>query len=291
VLHTTRVLGSRTAYARYGAQTGAPVVLVHGFRGDHHGLEGIAEALVRRDPNRQVLVPDLPGFGDSEPISGRQHNLELYAQWLQEFADALELGTHTVLSHSFGTLITAAALAKGYRPRALVLVNPINSPALEGPQKALSKLAVLYYQAGRVLPNVLADALLAHPLIVRGMSEVMAKTRDRKLRRWIHAQHAQYFSRYADRTVLLDAFTASISHTVAEYSQYFTAPTCVIAGDRDDVAPLISQIAFDRRLRTLDRDHQELERLHILPGVGHLSHYEAPEEVAEIALSFWKSLR
>src|SRR5699024_2164499 len=42
-----------------------PLLMVHGFRGDHHGMDLIAGDI--RD--REVIVPDLPGFGRTPPLA------------------------------------------------------------------------------------------------------------------------------------------------------------------------------------------------------------------------------
>lgn len=39
------------------------IILVHGFRGDHHGLEPIVAQL----PRYRTILSDLPGFGESTP--------------------------------------------------------------------------------------------------------------------------------------------------------------------------------------------------------------------------------
>ena len=98
----------------------------------------------------------------------------------------------------------------------LILINPIAAPALEGPKGIMTKLAVLYYRLAARLPRRLGLALLRSPLIVRVMSEAMAKTPDKELRRFIHGQHHAYFSAFADRDSLLESFTASVSGNVAE---------------------------------------------------------------------------
>ena len=85
-------------------------------------------------------------------------------------------------------------------------MNPIGAPALEGPRGILTRLAVFYYWAGAKLPEGLGEALLRNGLIVRVMSVSMAKTRETELRRFVHDQHDTYFSRFADRDVLHDAF-------------------------------------------------------------------------------------
>ena len=106
----------------------------------------------------------------------------------------------------------------------------------------------------------------------------MAKTRDRELRAWIHDQHDRYFSQFADSRTLLDAFRASVSHTVTEYADSFSGRTLLIAGDRDDITPLSEQLALAHRLEDAE--------LRVVPNVGHLVHYEAVEYAAEELIAF-----
>ena len=277
------VLGARAHAWRYGAAQGAPFVLVHGFRGDHHGLEGIALALAERAPELRIIVPDLPGFGASPAVPGREHDLDLYGEWLRAFTAAVGTGEggFAILGHSFGSLVVANAIGQGLRPASTSLINPISAPALEGPQAVMTQLAIAYYRAAALLPEAPARALLGNPLIVRVMSEVMAKTGDRELRAWIHGQHHEYFSRFADSRTLLEAFRASVSHTVGEYAAAFDGPTLLIAGDRDDITPLEAQLALARRI--------ESANLRIVPGVGHLVHYEAVEYAVAELLGFLRA--
>ena len=271
-------LGIETRAWSYGAETGRPVLLVHGFRGDHHGLEGIAVRLAELRPELRIIVPDLPGFGETPAIPGRTHDLALYGEWLRGFAGAVAPEGFAALGHSFGSLVVSAAVSGGLAPRRLILVNPIASPALEGPQAVLTRLAIGYYRGAELLPERAARRLLGNPVIVRGMSEVMAKTREPELRTWIHGQHASYFSAFSDPATLLDAFRASVSHTVTEYAASFDMPTLIIAGDRDDITPLPRQLDLQRKV-----DDAELR---ILPGVGHLVHYEAVDDAAAYVARF-----
>lgn len=264
------VLGTETHTWVYGDPLGTPVVLVHGFRGDHHGLEGLAIALAEALPSLAIFVPDLPGFGASPAIPRRTHSLELYGEWLREFTDAIAPTGAAILGHSFGSLIVSAGLSHGAHSHVTILINAISAPALEGPKALLTKLAVGYYRAADAIPEKAARALLGNPLIVRGMSEVMAKTRNPQLRRWIHDQHHQYFSVFDSPETLLDAFRASVSHTVSEFADAFTMPTLLIAGERDDITPLPRQLDLHRLIQNSE--------FRILPATGHLVHYEAVTE-------------
>jgi len=64
-----QLFGSRTRYWEYGTpQTGPTIVVVHGYRGDHHGLEPVVNLL----EDFHVISPDLPGFGEMTWKSSRR---------------------------------------------------------------------------------------------------------------------------------------------------------------------------------------------------------------------------
>ena len=270
------VAGATTAYWSYGdPDAGTVLVLVHGFRGEHHGLEPVIARLLAGGADARVIAPDLPGFGASPPMTAHPHDVEGYAAWLGEFLDALGLrGSAVVLGHSFGSIVSAAAVAGGLETPLLVLVNPIAAPALAGPRGVLTRLAVLYYRLGAVLPRPLGLRLLGDPLIVRVMSLAMVKTKDGPLRRFVHDQHDRYFSAFASRDTVLEAFRASVSHDVGEYASRIRVPTQLIAAAQDDITPLSAQYRLLERL-----PHA---RLHVIDGVGHLIHYETPDEAAAV---------
>lgn len=268
------VRGGVTAYWVYGpADADTTIVAVHGFRGEHHGLEPVVAHL----DGVRVISPDLPGFGETPPLPGVRHDLAAYAKWLRAFVGAVAPGA-VILGHSFGSIVVAAAVAGGLDTPRVILVNPIGAPALEGPRGVLTRLAVFYYWAGARLPQRVGDGLLRNGAIVRVMSVSMAKTRDAELRRFIHDQHDTYFSRFADRDVLHDAFLASVSHDVREFAPAIAQPTLLVAAQRDDITP----IEAERHLATLFPDAELVE----IPDVGHLIHYETPEPAADAIRRF-----
>jgi pimeloyl-ACP methyl ester carboxylesterase len=274
--------GGRVAFWTYEPVLSTPetrtLLVIHGFRGDHHGLLRVADQL----PEMRIIMPDLPGFGGSEAFKSGRHTVERYGSFITGFMAALGLGPDTVLlGHSFGSIIASHFVADhpgSVSP--LILINPIAAPALEGPKGVMTRLAVLYYRLSARLPRPLGLAVLRSPLIVRVMSETMAKTADRDLRRFIHNQHHAYFSVFASRDSLLEAFTASVSSHVAEVAGRLTLPVLLVAGEKDEIAVLPDQ----RRLAALLPDGE----LQVIPGVGHLIHYETPEPAATFIRSFLK---
>jgi pimeloyl-ACP methyl ester carboxylesterase len=283
------VLGSTTRSWDYGdADAATTIVMVHGFRGDHHGLEPVVAQL--GVPGRfdatgvtggiRMISPDLPGFGQSDPLHGIRHDIEGYARWLRAFVAGLALtGRVVILGHSFGSIVVAAALAdNALHPDAVILVNPIAAPALRGPRGILTRLAVFYYWLSAVLPERLGFALLRNRVIVRVMSVTMAKTTDKGLRRWIHNQHDRYFSSFSDRRVVLEAFRASVGNDVSEFAARIPERTLLVAAEKDDITPVAAQ----EKLVTLFPD----AALHVIPAVGHLIHYEVPAQAAEQIVRF-----
>jgi len=262
------VQGGTTVYWVYGDPDAATtLVAVHGYRGDHHGLEPVVAYL----DGIRVISPDLPGFGETAPLPGARHTLDAYASWLTDFATAVAPGA-PILGHSFGSIVVSAAVAGGLPTSRVILVNPIGAPALEGPRGILTRLAVFYYWAGAKLPRRLGEGLLRNRLIVRVMSISMAKTSDKELLAFIHDQHDTYFSLFSDRDVLHEGFVASVSNDVRRFAPQISQPTLLIAAEKDDITP----IEAERHLQTLFPDAELVE----IAGVGHLIHYETPREAA-----------
>jgi pimeloyl-ACP methyl ester carboxylesterase len=118
------------------------ILMVHGFRGDHHGLRRLINAL----PEHLVVVPDLPGFGASTPFTqpGYEHSASGYESVVLALVGALELPRETVLlGHSFGSIVAAGVVARHPETfERLVLVNPICRPALQTSRSQAAATAV-----------------------------------------------------------------------------------------------------------------------------------------------------
>ncbi|TNC21314.1 alpha/beta fold hydrolase [Amycolatopsis alkalitolerans] len=251
-----------------GART---VLMVHGLRGTHHGLELIAEAL----PGRRVVIPDLPGFGDSGPLAGRRHDVDGYAHAVVALIERLGGRTRPVvlLGHSFGSVVAARVASSAPElVHRLVLVNPIATPALRGPRVVMSGLTSAYYALGAALPARLGRSWLSSKWLVLAASRAMTRTRDEGLRRFIDESHLRYFSRFHSPAILAETFQASVKSTVADYADALSTPTLLIAGETDEIAPTAGQYELAARLAAAE--------LVVIPKVGHLVHYEAPSRAA-----------
>lgn len=279
--HEVDVLGSTTRYWVYGpADAATTVVISHGYRGEHHGLEPVIAQL----PGIRFIGADLPGFGESTPMTGAPHSIDGYASWLIAFVEVLELtGTAIILGHSFGTITSTAAIAKGLHTPALILINPISVSGLNGPRPMATRATVWYYKMAGRLPERMGMALLRSSFIVQFMSMALVKTRDKALRRWIHREHHTYFSNFANREVVIEAFEASISHHVGDFASAVTVPTLLIAAELDDITPVAAHEPVVQAIGDAE--------LVVLPDVGHLIHYEKPVEAAAAVEKFIDGLQ
>lgn len=274
------VLGSTTRYWEYGPRDAEhTILLVHGYRGDHHGLEAVVAQL----PGIHFISPDLPGFGASTPMTDAPHSIAGYERWMTAFAAAAEVPAGAiVLGHSFGSMIAAHALADGFPAPALILLNPISADPRTAAGVAVTNLTRAWYGIARRLPARIGRRLIGNWAIVQFMSMSLVTADDPQLRRWVHEEHHRYFNGFSDAKTAAEGFDASLSTEVGKAAPRVTVPVLMIAGENDRIAPLAGQRATVQLFPDA--------RLVVLPAVGHLAHYEAAAGAAAAIRDFLDAL-
>lgn len=280
---TAAVDGFRLAYDDHPVGAG-PVVLLHGWPGDRHDWRDVVPLLAGRC---RVVVPDLRGFGESEPAPGAEPAAfggEGQARSVVALVEELAAGPAVLVGYDVGsrTARTAAA-ARPDLVRALVLAPPLPGAGerVLGP----SPQREFWYQAFHQLP--LAERLLdgSRPA-VRSYLEHF----------WTHWSGPDFvpdpaeLDRLADAYARPGAFTASINWyragagTVAMAMQEkppapadrIAAPTTVLWPEHDPLFPRewsdrVDDWFADAQVRPID-------------GVGHFTPLEAPEAFAAAVL-------
>lgn len=256
------------------------LVFVHGFRGDHHGLALIADAL----PEFAISSIDLPGFGESEAFPAAEHSVAHHADAVAAVVHALALAEPPLLvAHSYGSIVASHLVARD--PSAwhrLVLLNPIAEPALDasGSWTATAAAAVAqgYYEVAARLPERAGRALLGAGPVVWATTVVMSRTTDRRVLAYTHDQHRRYFSRFASRRMLSEAYRASTTSTALDAAAGLALPVVLVAGAEDP----LGSVAAQERLAAAIAAAGGTADLQVLPGVGHLLHYERPLACARL---------
>ena len=247
------------------------IVLVHGYRGDHHGLESFAGGLTEYN----IIAPDLPGFGTS-PALPREHNLSSYATWLAAFVRQLDLDQPIAIGHSFGTLVVTATQAKYQVFKLLVCINPVAGGITKGLSRVLMKLVKFYYYLANKMPTKFGLRMLTANFVVNWMSSFTTKSEDPELRNWIKMQHQTHFNSFANSDVVWESYVASISNTVQLFVKDITVPVLMVAAELDEVTP-VSEV--EKVVATMKN-----AKMKVVNDCGHLVHYEA----ADLAVDYIK---
>ena len=271
---------SAQKYWVYNSSISPTIILLHGFRGTHHGLEKIVEHL----PNYRCVVPDLPGFGQSQALTNSRHDLDSFTNYVRTLIDdATKLfQLHfppVLLGHSFGTIV-AAGYAANYPETIcrLVLINPIATTPNKGGQKVPTIAALTYLRIGALLPSKLADFWLKSQLVPVFTGLAMIRTKDKDLKRYINDQHAQHMSSFADSKSLTQIFKTSSKTGILTLAPRITVPTLLIAGAKDNLNP----VRFQEQLHHAIKNSE----LIVIGQTGHLTHYEKPAEISRAIKKF-----
>ncbi|HEY8090501.1 MAG TPA: alpha/beta fold hydrolase, partial [Polyangiaceae bacterium] len=109
--HTVRDVAARGARIRFiEAGSGPPLLLVHDYLASRVAWDDVLPRLASRF---HVIVPDLPGFGESEkPPPGRyRYDFEAFSESLVDLLAALGLGQVAVCGHALGGAVALTMAA------------------------------------------------------------------------------------------------------------------------------------------------------------------------------------
>lgn len=270
-----QLFGSCVRYWTFGPDDGTTILVVHGFRGNHVGLARVIEGLGQY----RIIVPDLPGYGESTPMSGRTHDVEGYVEFVRAFMAQLGLDRPVLLGHSFGTIVAARFAAEWPDLISdLILVNPIAARPSAGWNLPASKFVEGYYWLTTHLPEPFGQRTLESRAFNRLMSLSLSKTRDPDTRRMVYRHHLADLDYPQRRTVIAESYADSLVKTASDHAASIPHRTLLIAGEKDAIAGVKHQ----RRLLEAMPDAQ----LVVIPGVGHLVHLETPLAAAQAIAEF-----
>lgn len=275
--YTISLCGSRVHYWTYNDSKPKTILMLHGFSGNHRGLAKLIDEL----GDYRLVVPDFPGFGDSTPMTKYHHTIIGYGHFIKQFIESLGLQKPILLGHSLGSVVAArvAATSPQLIDDYVILISPISSSPLHGltVRHAGARLGETHYWLGINAPKV-GDKLLRSHTISRTTTFLLAKTRDKKLRREIYNHHLNDLTYLKHKEVFYEAYKSLNRDGIINYAPGITQKTLLIAGSADSMWPRRTQQAVQKLLPK--------GQLALLPKVGHLTHFESPKAIATAIKNF-----
>jgi pimeloyl-ACP methyl ester carboxylesterase len=244
------IMDLETAYTVAGE--GPAVMMLHGW-GAHRGLVWpLGEKL--SEQGFRVIIPDLPGFGDTPPppTTWTVHD---YANFVLAFMDALDVPKAHLFGHSFGGRLSIVLSANhAERFEKVVLCD---AAGVKPKTPWHRQLPVTLY---RSVEGLVGDV---------GMVQ---KLRDRYRNRIGSTD-------YLNAGPLKETFLAVIEEDLLPYTPMMTHPTLLVWGDKDEDTPLWQAKALEDAIPDAG--------LVVFKGAGHYSYLDAlPDAVRVIDYFF-----
>jgi pimeloyl-ACP methyl ester carboxylesterase len=267
--HFVSVEGVRLHWAEVGKASDAPpLVLLHGLNNSCLSWSRVAPLLAT---DRRVLMPDLPGHGQSERPNVA-YELEWYARLIAGWLEALGLEQVDIVGHSFGGGVAQMLLLRcPERVRRLVLVAAGGLGKGVGRWLRLASLPyVVEYLGQPFMP-------LGTHLALRNVREGVTRHDIAQLSR-LNAQpgSARAFARSVRSVINWRGQKHSFFHRAHEIEKL---PAILIMwGARDGIIPIEQGRALAARLHGA--------RFKAFERCGHYPHNEQPETFAHSVLEF-----
>ncbi len=274
LLHMNRWLcGVRSRYRRTGdliwpylvGGKGFPVVLLHGFGADKDRFGSLVPFLRR---SFQVIIPDIPGFGDHAPNWSLSYDIDAQSERLEAFIKAIGLRRFHLLGLSLGGYLAGyytVRFPKRVRTLALIDSAGFSTPVPSDAQRLFESQGrniFLYTNEQELLD--LVDFLLYRPV----------KLPTAVRRYWIRQGISQRFWR---EKLFADLMTGGL-HLMDSLAGAIKVPALVVWGAEDRIC----------HVTAVERIHSLVEdcRACIIHRCGHIPMIEYPLLFGKIYLEF-----
>ena len=236
-----------------------PILLVHGFRGNHLGLAEFQKLLEAE--GYQVFSPDIPpAFNTQNETLPFFTNFtkDGYADFIANYILDKHLDHPILIGHSMGSIL-AAATAEKYSHLIHDKIFFLSPIATHPPKFILPLIPLMALVPNKFVDYVCTDFLIAsvHRPKKRQILSITYEC-SRKLTSVKDEIRAAFFS---------------MSHSISDFN--FKKQAYFIAGNKDSMNS-------SRKVKEIAKKfHAEVS---FIPGAGHLINYETPKKIAELVL-------
>jgi len=244
---------------------GDPIIMLHGFGGSKNDWLQFSKYFT---PNYRVILPDLPGFGDSTKLKDEEFGIMFQVEKMHEFVKALQLEKFHLAGHSMGGNI--AGNFAGTYPEMVNSLTLIDAARVITPEKSEFDLLM---EKG-VNPYMMKD--------VKDFDTFM------EFLCYKPPQIPSFMKRYLTKQMMAiyelyeNSFNDEWKKSIFPESRIrkITAPTLIVWGDSDKNLHVSSAYIFQKNI--------EGSRVVIINECGHIPFMEKPEETASAYLEFLK---
>ena len=253
---------------------GRPVVLIHGLRGSTRDFEhSIMPALARRC---RVIAVDRPGYGYSERLAEHPGSPLAQAELLHAALAQLEIERPVLVGHSMGAAVVMAYVARFPEDVAAFVTLCGHTLPFDGGPGSLAKL-VARPVVGKLLLRlgVTPLGLVVAPTLLRHVFAPQRPPRDYARAATLLALRPASFRASSDDRRCMDDGLRAIHR---EFGR-FRPPGVLLAGRADRVISPNESLSLHRIVPRSE--------MSVLPGVGHMPHFAAPQAVLEAIDRAW----
>ena len=240
----TTINGIKTNYLFFGK--GQPFIILHGWNSGSD--RWLVEAKKIAEKGFLVIVPDLPGFGESDKLQ-YPWRVNDYLKWFEDFLAELKIDNFYLLGYSFGGAV-AAKVAIKYPQRVqklfLVAAAVIRKKTTQKDTLAGAAKIIKFFQ---FLPFYALFRKAVYKFIIRKSDYVYTEG------------------------VMKETYLNVISDDVSYKLSFIKVPTVIIWGDQDQSVPIENAHEINRKVKN--------SKIVIIPGADHLMHKKIPELLTE----------
>jgi pimeloyl-ACP methyl ester carboxylesterase len=260
------VVAGDTTWSYYAGGEGPDIMLLHGFAADKSEWLAMAEELT---PHFHVIIPDLPGWGESTRVPGADYSIEAQAARLEQFVQAIGVRGFALAGHGTGAAVATVYAAKHPdRVARLALFEAFGLQAKDNAFSTQATAAPLFEYDDRAGLARSRAMLMAQPPAERGRFADVLVRRNRADRAFVQERLAGL--RQGSQQTIVQSHLAELDMPVLGL-------WC-----RDD--PVIDSSALDSLRSGLS--HAAAISSSMLSGCKHLPMQEKPQQTAQILTAF-----
>ena len=247
---------------------GPTILLLHGYTGDKDDWTIFAVYLTKY---YHVVIPDIPGYGESSMIEEASYDLSNQMSRLHKFSQAIELKKFHVAGSSMGGFF-AGTYAVRY-PDEIISVGLFDAAGVMSLEKGVVMKMTekdenpLLLKNSKDLPRLMALLYVNPPSLPYPIMKVLIKT-SLANRKFYEKERKEIFPDFLS----LEKELPNIK-----------AQTLILWGDQDKVLDVFSVPVFEKGLK----NHKTV----IIKDCGHLPMIEKPQETATQYIDFIKGIK